>query len=69
MGPVYYQNRTSPCFWAVDKMRNGNWKGAVQRWVKCIMRKFALCGRSYVHGGVCLFYAGTANAGTAGHRP
>ena len=41
----------------VDKMRNcGMWnaegemrKGAVERWVKCIMRKFAVCGRSYVH--------------------
>jgi len=30
---------------AEGKMRNGNWKGAVERWVKCVMRKFAVCGR------------------------
>ena len=25
-------------------------KCAVERWVKCVMRKFAVCGQSYIHG-------------------
>ena len=47
---------------AVGKMRNCEmwnvewklWKGAVEQWVKCVMRKFVVCVRLYVHGRVLL---------------
>jgi len=32
------------CGTAEGKMRNGNWKDGVERWVKCGMRKFAYVG-------------------------
>jgi len=40
-----------------------NWKGAVELWVKCVMRKFAVCVRLYVHIHVTQFTAAPAKRG------
>jgi len=42
-----------------------NWKGAVELWVKCVMRKFAVCVRLYVHIHVTQFTAANAACGNS----